>query len=61
MLKESVFGEFIGSEVKAPYRDGSQFKIARGMLKEVNKGFVKIGVFAVWNSSQSAVAEIKFR
>ena len=28
--------------MKAPYRDGSQFKIARGTLKEIKNGFVKI-------------------
>jgi len=38
----SLFDEFIGHEVKAPYRDGSQFKIARGTLKEIKNGFVKI-------------------
>ncbi len=38
----SPFAEFIGHEVKAPYRDGTQFKIARGTLKEINNGFVKI-------------------
>jgi hypothetical protein len=38
----SLFDEFVGQEVKAPYRDGSQFKIARGTLKEINNGFVKI-------------------
>ena len=38
----SVFEEFVGKEIKAPYRDGSQFKIARGTLTEANNGFVKI-------------------
>ena len=39
---ESLFEEFIGKEIKAPYRDGSQFKIARGKLVNLNSGFVKI-------------------
>ena len=38
----SLFEEFIGHEVKAPYKDGTQFKIARGTLKEISNGFVKI-------------------
>jgi hypothetical protein len=38
----SLFEEFIGQEVKAPYRDGTQFKIAKGTLKEINRGFIKI-------------------
>jgi hypothetical protein len=37
-----MFEEFIGMEVKAPYRDGSQFKVARGTLKEEDSDFVKI-------------------
>ena len=42
MEEQSVFGEFVGAEVKAPYKDGSQFKIARGRLADVSRGFVKI-------------------
>jgi len=42
MGNTSLFEEFLGQEIKAPYRDGSQFKIARGELKEINNGFVKI-------------------
>ncbi len=38
----SVFEEFLGEEVKAPYKDGDQFKIARGKLEAVNNGFVKV-------------------
>ncbi len=41
-MKKSVFSEFIGQEVKVPYRDGSQYKIARGNLQEAEDGFVKI-------------------
>jgi hypothetical protein len=37
-----LFDEFVGKEVKAPYKDGSQFKIARGTLTEISNGFVKI-------------------
>ncbi|MEA2037713.1 MAG: hypothetical protein U9O94_09465 [Nanoarchaeota archaeon] len=39
---DSPFEEFIGKSVKAPYRDGTQFKIARGVLEFINNGFVKI-------------------
>ena len=38
----SIFEEFVGKEVKAPYRDGTQFKIARGVLESISNGFVKI-------------------
>jgi len=37
-----LFDEFVGKEIKAPYKDGSQFKIARGTLTEISNGFVKI-------------------
>ncbi|MFH1849934.1 MAG: hypothetical protein ABH879_07180 [archaeon] len=42
MTAENLFGEFLGKEVKAPYQDGSQFKIARGILESTDGGFVKI-------------------
>jgi len=42
MRTPSLFEEFIGKEIKAPYKDGSQFKIARGTLTEISNGFVKI-------------------
>ena len=38
----SLFSEFLGEEVKAPYRDGEQFKVARGVLESIDSGFVKI-------------------
>ena len=41
MIK-SVFEEFVGHMVKAPYKDGTQFKIARGKLESAENGFVKI-------------------
>jgi hypothetical protein len=40
--KRSVFQEFVGQPVKAPYRDGSVLKIARGTLVDIDNGFVKI-------------------
>ncbi|MFH1316013.1 MAG: hypothetical protein ABII01_00685 [Candidatus Woesearchaeota archaeon] len=39
---DSIFKEFMGKEIKAPYRDGTQFKIARGVLESINNGFLKI-------------------
>ena len=42
MENKSVFEEFVGKEIKAPYKDGTQFKIARGILESINSGFVKI-------------------
>ena len=38
----SPFQEFLNKEVKCPYKDGEQFKIARGKLIELTNGFVKI-------------------
>ena len=38
----SVFHEFVGEQIKAPYRDGNVLKVARGVLVEINQGFVKI-------------------
>ena len=42
MENESIFSEFLGQDVKAPYKDGNQFKIARGRLDAITNGFVKI-------------------
>jgi len=41
-MSGSPFDNFVGKSVKAPYHDGEQFKIARGVLEETNGGFVKI-------------------
>jgi len=41
-MAKSVFEEFVGKMVKAPYKDGTQFKIARGKLDSAENGFVKI-------------------
>lgn len=37
-----VFAEFIGKQVKCSYKDGTQFKIARGVLESCSNGFLKI-------------------
>lgn len=42
MANDTLFREFLGQDVKAPYKDGTQFKIARGVLEEISNGFVKI-------------------
>ncbi len=41
-MNSTLFEEFLGKEIKAPYKDGDQFKIARGTLTEINNGFLKI-------------------
>ena len=41
-MNQNPFADFVGEEVKAPYRDGSQLKIARGKLESVDGGFVKV-------------------
>ena len=38
----SVFEPFIGKEIKAPYRDGAQCKVARGVLEDMNEQFVRV-------------------
>ena len=38
----SPFSDFLGKDVKVPYKDGNQFRIARGTLEEISNGFVKI-------------------
>jgi len=38
----NVFSEFLGQEVKVPYRDGDQLRVARGRLEAVDNGFVKV-------------------
>lgn len=42
VMKQNPFADFIGMDIKAPYKDGNQIKIARGKLEEINDGFVKI-------------------
>jgi len=42
MEENSVFEDFMGKPVKAAYRDGNQFKIARGNLISIQNGFLKI-------------------
>lgn len=42
MSERFMFSGFLGKEVKVPYRDGSQFKIARGVLEDEDKVFVRI-------------------
>ena len=38
----SIFADLVGREVKVPYRDGGQVKVARGVLVAADGGFVKI-------------------
>ena len=38
----SIFTDFLGKEVKVPYRDGSQYRIARGVFEDTSNEFVKI-------------------
>ena len=40
--EKSVFEDFLEKDIKASYKDGTQFKIARGNLVTLAKGFVKI-------------------
>lgn len=42
MERDNLFKDFVGQIVKAPYKDGTQFKVARGKLEEASGDFVKI-------------------
>lgn len=37
-----MFENFLGQKVKCPYVDGTQYRIARGILTEIDDDFVKI-------------------
>lgn len=39
---DNIFSNFLGLEVKVPYRDGRQLKVARGTLVSAAGDFVKI-------------------
>jgi hypothetical protein len=41
-MNQNPFKDFVGEDVKAPYRDGNQLKIARGRLESAEDGFVKV-------------------
>jgi hypothetical protein len=64
-MTKSMFEEFLGKEVKVPYKDGTQFKIARGTLKELSNGFVKItgrlGTIIINEKNIEKMSEIKKR
>jgi len=42
MKSTGMFEDFLGKEVKVPFSDGSHHKIARGILKDIQNGFLKI-------------------
>ena len=41
-ISKNPFSDFLGKHVKAPYKDGSQIKIARGRLESIDDGFIKV-------------------
>ena len=41
-MEENIFDEFLGQEVKTPYKDGTQLKIAYGKLDAIKGNFVRI-------------------
>jgi len=41
-MDTNPFEDFVGEDIKAPYKDGNQLKIARGRLESVDGGFVKV-------------------
>ncbi len=58
-----MFEHFLGKQVKCPYIDGKQYRIARGKLSEINKEFVKIegkiGVIIINKSSIQRMSLLK--
>ena len=40
--RDNPFADLVGKEVKVPYRDGDQVKVAYGKLVQAQGGFVKI-------------------
>jgi hypothetical protein len=41
-MQAHLFSDFVGSDVKVPYRDGEQIKVARGKLEYIDNQFTKI-------------------
>ena len=41
-MEKDTFASFLGQEIKAPYKDGSSFKVARGILEDYDEQFVKV-------------------
>ena len=41
-MQNSLFKDFLGEEVKAPFRDGKHIKVARGTLEAVQDGFIRL-------------------
>jgi hypothetical protein len=37
-----LFSDFIGHNVKVPYKDGDHIKVARGRLETIDSSFAKI-------------------
>ena len=59
----SVFDTFVGKNVKVSYRDGTQFKIARGILNASTSGFLKIsgrlGTIIINENSIEKLSDLK--
>jgi hypothetical protein len=64
-MDQNPFMDFIGEEVKAPYKDGNQLKIARGTLESVDGGFVKVvgnlGTIIINSKNIEKMSKIKRR
>jgi hypothetical protein len=41
-MRVQLFADFVGQDVKAPYKDGDQIKVARGRLAYIDNQFAKI-------------------
>jgi len=38
-----MFGEFVGKQIKVVFQDGRQTKVVRGILTEIEGGFLRVG------------------
>ncbi len=63
-MEQTLFREFIGEEIKAPYKDGNQLKVARGKLEAVECGFVKVvgklGVIVINSKNIQKMSKVKY-
>jgi len=41
-MKQDIFEDLIGKNVKAPFRDGDLIKVARGKLEGIKNGFIRL-------------------
>jgi len=62
-MKEDILQEIVGRQVKIPFKDADQTRIARGVLVSYDKDFVKVkgelGTLIIKRESIYKVGEVK--